>query len=65
MLKKIFTVFLLGITFKSLSQTKLLNDSIKIDNSTILIATSTDQKDYEFCITKLKDITKELALLNN
>ena len=36
---------------------------MKVDNSTILIATSSGQKDYEFCITNSKDIKKELSQL--
>lgn len=65
MLKTIITVLLFGITLHSHSQTSLLHDSIKVDNSTILIATSSDpnNKVFEFCISKPRDIKKELASL--
>ena len=63
MQKTVLTGLLIGLSFLSFSQTKLFHDSIKVDNSTILIATSSRQKDFEFCITKPKDIQKELSKL--
>ena len=63
MRKRILTALLIGLSFQSFSQTSLFQDSMKVDNSTILIATSSSQKNYEFCITKAKDIKKELSKL--
>ena len=63
MLKIILTGLLIGLSFKSFSQKRLFNDSLRIDNSSILIATSSGQKEYEFCINKAKEIKKELSLL--
>ena len=63
MLKKFIVLFFLGLSFNSFGQQKLLHDSLKIDNSNILIATSSEHKDFEFCITKPKEIAKVLGQL--
>ncbi len=63
MLKKFIVLFFLGLSFNSFGQQKLLHDSLKIDNSNILIATSSEHKDFEFCITKPNEIAKVLGEL--
>lgn len=63
-LKKIISfIFLVLLTKFSYSQLNLYSDSEKISDSTILIATSTQYKQYEFCIEKKNDIIKELKKL--
>ena len=41
----------------------LYSDSVKVSDSTILIATSSQYKQYEFCVEKTNDIIKELKRL--
>src|SRR5690242_7257058 len=65
MLKKIISfIFLVLLTKLSYSQMNLYSDSVKISDSTILIATSTQYKQYEFYIEKKTDVIKELKKLS-
>ena len=64
MLKKtILFLFLVLLTKLSYPQSNLYSDSVKVTDSSILIATSTKYKQYEFCIEKKNDIIKELKKL--
>lgn len=47
----------------SYSQSNLYSDSIKVFDSTTLIATSNQYKQFEFCIPRTYDVTKELKKL--
>lgn len=65
MLKKtICFLFLVSLLRPSYSQSNLYTDSIKVSDSTILIATSNQYKQFEFCIEKKYDIIKELKKLS-
>ncbi len=61
--KIIYILFLVLLTKPSLSQSNLYSDSAKVTDSSILIATSTKYKQYEFCIEKKNEIIKELKKL--
>lgn len=65
MVKKIvITLFLISLTKFSYSQLNLYSDSLKVSDSTILVATSTKNKQFEFCISKATEIKKELKKLS-
>jgi hypothetical protein len=59
----IYILFLVLLTNLSYSQSNLYSDSVKVTDSSILIATSTKYKQYEFCIETKNDIIKELKKL--
>ncbi|HEY4873997.1 MAG TPA: hypothetical protein VIH86_00355 [Puia sp.] len=64
MLKQtVFLVFLFLSANFSYSQTNLYPDSVNVSDSTILIATSTEYKEYEFCIEMSNEAIKELKKL--
>ena len=61
--KTIYILFLVLLTQISYSQSNLYSNSVKITDSSILMATSTKYKQYEFCIEKKNEIIKELKKL--
>jgi hypothetical protein len=58
-----FFLFLFLLTNLSYSQMSLYSDSVKVTDSTILIATSSLNKQYEFCIEKTNHIIESLKKL--
>lgn len=61
--KIIYLLLLVSLTKFSFSQPNLYSDSENISDSTILIATSTQYKQFEFCVEKTNDIIKVLKIL--
>lgn len=61
--KIIYILILVLLTKFSYSQSNLYSNSVNVTDSSILMATSTKYKQFEFCIEKKNEIIKELKKL--